>query len=210
VHNCPILSNDIYGAPLTRYRIKSAKFGAEGGMMLRNDFEFVTNLKEEFFAQRKIQLLLATIEKNGTAAWEAWWQVEFARFLYQHQDKHDWAREHLIESGRKKVTEKNKLVADFIIKPRHNAMGRSILLEFKQSDSVTACITNMARDVSKVDKTKSAAIDQRSFWVVGVHPRESKQAVRRTVTRVAAKYGVKIFDVHTRFILNTGLAYTVF
>ena len=210
MHNCPAFTTERYGLPFLRHRHVSAEPGVEGYRLLRNDFDFVVGLKREFFAQRKIQLLLATMEKNGTTAWETWWQVEFARFLYGHQDKHDWTREHHIEIDHARVTEKDGLIADFMIKPRHHAMARSILLELKQSDSVKTCITNMAKDIRKVDKTKSGAIDQRSFWVVGVHPRENKQVVRRTVKRVATSYGIKIFDVHTRFILNTGLAYTVF
>ena len=171
MHNCPAFAIDRHGLPFLRHRPVSAKLGVEGSGTLRNDFEFVVGLKREFFAQRKIQMLLATMEKNGTTSWEAWWQVEFARFLYGHQDKHDWSRDHHIEIDHAPVAEKDKLVADFMIKPRRHAMDRSILLELKQSDSVKTCITNMAKDIRRMDKTKSGEIDQRSFWVVGVHPR---------------------------------------
>ena len=178
--------------------------------MLRNDFNFIIDLKRDFFAQRSIQQLLAAIEKNGTAGWEPWWRVEFARFLYRHQHKHEWAREHLIKAGRTKGVLKDKLTADFMIKPRNRAGNRPILIELKQSDSVEGCIANMAENIRSMEKTKSVSGSQRSFWVVGAHPRECKNTVRKTVESVATEYGIEIFDVQTRYILNTGYAFTVF
>ena len=174
--------------------------------MLRNDFDFVIDLKKDFFAQRGIQRLLAAIERNGTAGWEPWWQVEFARFLHRHQERHEWTREHHIGIDRTKGALRDKLTADFMIKPRNRSTGgRPILLNLKQGDSVGGCITNMA-----TEKMKSVSLSQKSFWMVGVHPRECKNTVRKTVEDVAEEYGIRLFDVQTRYILNTGYAFTVF
>jgi predicted urease superfamily metal-dependent hydrolase len=179
--------------------------------MLQRDFDFVLGLKGDFFAQREIQLLLARIERNGTAGWESWWQVEFARFLQQRQHRHEWTRKHHPEGGRTPVNKKKPL-ADFIIKPHDRANAKSILLELKQSDSVEGCITNMAEDLRMMElmTATSASLNHKSLCVVGAHPRECKNAVRKTVESVAAEYGIKLFDVQTRYILNTGYAFTVF
>ncbi len=178
--------------------------------MIQKDFDFIIGLKEEFFSQRKIQHALSVIERNGITAWETWWQVEFATFLSLHKDGHEWHREHQIDVDRRKDKEKSRLIADFTIRPKNHAKDRFILLELKQNSSVTTCITNMAKDVLKVDKAKASSIEQRSFWSVGLHPKESKKKVRMTVEDTADNYGIELFDVYTKFILNTGFAFTIF
>jgi len=178
--------------------------------MPSRDFEFVAKLMEEFFLQRKIQKSLAVIEDYRISAWEPWWQVEFATFLSEHEGKHECRREKQVKVDRRKEKEKNKFIVDFIVRPRNHVKGKFILLEFKQHWSVKSCITNMAKDVLKVDKAKVTSINQRSFWGVGVHPKESKKKIREMVKSTAIKYDLELYDVRIKFIPNTGFAFTIF
>jgi len=178
--------------------------------MLQKDFEFVKNLKNEFFSQRKIQHSLTVIQKKDISAWELWWQVEFATFLSQHKDGHEWYREQHIDVDRRKDKEKSKLIADFIIRPKNHALEKFILLELKQNRSVTTCISNMVKDVNKIDKARAASLNQRSFWCVGVHPKDSKKRIRETVLAAAEKHDIGIHDIYTKFIPFTGFAFTIF
>ncbi|HEX9078596.1 MAG TPA: hypothetical protein VF795_03335 [Desulfuromonadaceae bacterium] len=174
--------------------------------MLRSDFDFVIDLNKGFFAQRVIQHLLATMERNGTAGWEPWWQVEFARFLHRHRDRHEWSCERRIGTDRAK---NKNTVADFTIKRSNSAGDRAILLKLRQDDSIRGCIADMTTDIRTAGTMKTGS-SPRSFWVVGVHPRECKNTVRKTVEEMAAEYGIRLFDVQTRYILNTGYAFTIF
>jgi hypothetical protein len=142
------------------------------GVWMQKDFEFVKILNEEFFSKRNIQHALSVIKGCGISAWEPWWQVEFARYLSLHKGGHEWHREQQIEVDRRKDKEKCKLIADFIVRPKNHAKDRYILLELKQNQSVTTCVTNMAKDSIKIYKAKAASLDQRSFWSIGVHPKE--------------------------------------
>lgn len=178
--------------------------------MLRNDFDLVLGLKAEFFAQRQIQLQLAKMERDGIAGWKSWWRVEFARFLQRHRDGHEWALKHPLELERAMGAETDELTADFMIKPRYGRCANPILLELEQSDSIEGCITSMAQDIHTVYQRESISLNHRNLWVVGVHPRENKQAVRDTVECVATYHGITLFDVCTRYILHTGYAFTIF
>jgi hypothetical protein len=97
-----------------------------------------------------------------------------------------------------------------MIKPKNAGGVGQILLEFTQGDSVEGCFTHIAHDIHKVDKTKTALTARKSLWVVGVHPRDDKTAVRDTVERIADRHGIQLFDVYTRFIRHTGYAFTIF
>lgn len=178
--------------------------------MLEKDFEFVKNIKGEFFSQRKIQHSLSVIKNNEISAWELWWQVEFATFLSQHKGGHEWYREQHIDLDRRKAKEKSKLVADFIIRPKNHALEKFILLELKQNRSLTTCITNMVKDVHKIDKAKASSLSQRSFWCVGVHPKDSKKKVKEMVISAAEKNNIGIHGVYTKFIPFTEFAFTIF
>ena len=185
--------------------------GVENGT-LRRDFDFVLGLNGSFFAQRAIQLLLARIERNGILEWESWWQVEFARYLLRHRHRHEWARTHHPERDSARGNKKEKPMADFILKPHNRTNAPSILLELKQSDSVEGCITNMVKDIHTMAQSHSASasLNHKHLWIVGAHPRECKNTVRKTVESVASDYGIRLFDVQTRYILNTGYAFTIF
>jgi len=185
--------------------------GVENGM-LRRDYDFVLGLNGHFFAQREIQLLLARIEQNGIVEWESWWQVEFARYLLRHQHSHEWARKHHPEIDCAQSNKKEKPMADFILKPHNRTNAPSILLELKQSHSVEGCITNMVTDIHTMAQSHSASasLNHKSFWVVGAHPRACKNTVRKTVESAASEYGIRLFDIQTRYILNTGYAFTIF
>lgn len=178
--------------------------------MPRKDFDFTVALFEDFFGQSRIQKTLVLIEEQEISGWESWWQIELASFLSAHPDKHEWHREHSVAIDRRKEKEKNKLIADFIIRPRNHARDRFILIELKQNPSIKTCITNMAKDAIKIWKAKETSIDQRSFWSVGVHPKGSKKLVREVVENAADIHSLNLFDVHTKFIPNTNMAFTVF
>jgi hypothetical protein len=163
--------------------------------MPRKDFDFTVSLFEDFFAQTKIQKSLAVIEERKISGWELWWQIELATFLSGHPGRHEWRREHPIDVDRRKDKEKFKLFADFIIRPKHHARQRYVLIELKQNSSTKTCITNMAKDAVKVWKAKESSLDQRSFWSVGVHPKESKKLVREVVENAANFHSIDLFDV---------------
>lgn len=178
--------------------------------MPRKDFDFTVSLFEDFFAQSKIQKSLKVIEKYTISGWELWWQIEFATFLSEHPDRHEWYREQAIDVDRRKNKNKDKLFADFIIRPRNHARDRFILIELKQNSSTKTCITNMTKDALKVWVAKESSLTQRSFWSVGVHPKVSKKLVREMVENAANVHEIDLFDVHTKFIPNTEFAFTVF
>jgi hypothetical protein len=154
--------------------------------------------------------LLAKIEKNGTTGWESWWQVEFARFLQRHRDRHEWERKQPLEVNRTPRSKQDKLVVDFSIRPNNHGSGTSILLELKQSATVEGCIASMARDIRTRGKRTTVSNCRRSCWAVGVHPRECKNTVRKSVEAIAEEFGIRLVAVRTRYIPNTGYAFTVF
>jgi hypothetical protein len=59
------------------------------------DFEFVTELATQFFAQRSVRRTLLVIREQRITGWEKWLQVEFAAFIQDHENVKAWGREAL-------------------------------------------------------------------------------------------------------------------
>lgn len=172
------------------------------------DFEFSISVIDNFFEKRKIRRSLSIIGDQGISGWEVWLQIEFATFLSEFGDEIEWEREREIFTDRRKEKFKNKVAADFILRRKGFKRDRFIVLEFKQHNSLTSCITNMVKDVEKIEKIKESDIDMRSFWVVGVHGRNGMSKSDITDQVFSSVDFVK--DVYTNFIPNTKFAYTIF
>jgi len=178
--------------------------------MPSKDFDLIVDLMNKFFAQKKIRNSLEVFECIGISDWETWWQVEFAVFLSGHESNHEWYREEYIPVDKRKERSKYNLIADFIIRPKNHALDKYILLEFKQHKSTRTCISRMFDDILKIDRAKVSSINLRSVWAVGVHPKGNKKILRAKVEEIARKRNLELCKVYTKFISNTGFAYSIF
>lgn len=132
------------------------------------DFEYVSELLAKFFKQRSLQSAFKVIAAQDITGWEIWFQVEFARFLTEHESEPEWSREYPFEFDYRMERERAFLRPDFIIRKKHWAADRYLALEIKQHQQLGNCIANMISDLKKVAKIRKSEIDLRSYWALGI------------------------------------------
>ena len=132
------------------------------------DFEYVSELLEMFFKRRRLQSAFKVIAAQEITGWEIWFQVEFARFLAEHESEPEWWREYPFAFDYRMEKERIFLRPDFVIRKKHWATDRYLALEIKQHLQLGNCITNMISDLKKVAKIRKSEIDLRSYWALGI------------------------------------------
>ncbi|WP_415894947.1 hypothetical protein ACMXYQ_12755 [Neptuniibacter sp. PT34_22] len=180
--------------------------------MIKKDFEFVTKLAEDFFAQKHIQKRLRLIEKNNITGWEIWLQIEFSVFIDGHIDIGEWYREYPYSIDRRSARNRSHMAIDFIFRKKRTSLDRFIALEFKQHINVKACIRGMMEDTCKVSLVKISEDDLRSMWSLGIHSNVESQTLSTVIENYAEQYNVGLEPdcIFSKPIRKTNLAYTVF
>jgi hypothetical protein len=131
------------------------------------DFEFVTELATQFFAQRSVRRTLLVIREQRITGWEKWLQVEFAAFIQDHENVKAWGREALFGMDKRVEKARIRCAVDFIV---HQKFKQSYFaLEMKQIDSVSRCTRAMISDIAKMLTIKRSEFDIRIVWSLGVH-----------------------------------------
>jgi hypothetical protein len=134
---------------------------------ITRDFEFVTELATQFFAQRSVRRTLQVIRAQRITGWEKWLQVEFAAFIQDHENVKAWGREAPYGFDMRIEKARKTCAVDFII---HQKFKQSHLaLEMKQIDSVSRCTRAMIEDIAKMLTIRRSEFDIRSVWSLGVH-----------------------------------------
>jgi hypothetical protein len=177
------------------------------------DFEFTWDLLTAFFGQRRIQSGLEAIDKAGITAWEKWWQIELAIFLSNHPEVGDWNVEERFYTDRRTSIAKDSVAVDLSFRRTRHSKEAMIFLELKQGSDWKRCIGNMLFDAEKVFSAqrrshKGAVV--RSFFVVGVYPREPKARVHDHIEKCLDAREMDWNLMDTKFIAGTSYSFTMF
>jgi hypothetical protein len=174
--------------------------------------ETSVDLLATFFSRKRIQNTLAGIWDTEATGWEKWWQIELAMFLSDHEDIAGWNMEEEFHTDLRTSTSKDFMAIDICFRRKGFAANHFVFLELTQDRDWKRCIGNMLRDAEKfgAGKTRSIGGKQvRSFWLVGVHPGDSKAEVHDYIESVASRRDVDWRAMKTRFIAGTPYAFTV-
>jgi len=179
---------------------------------MEKDFEFVLEVMDGFVKQRHIQKRLNIIKEQGITGWEIWFQIEFASYIDTHKEVAEWHREKQYHMDKRKSKDKFKMAVDFLLRQKRTSKGLYIALELKQHFRTETCIKNMLNDVLKVNCARQSHTGFRSFWCIGIHPREeSKVTIKNKIEKKLIQKDMYMHDlVEIRYIPNTNYAYTIF
>ena len=176
------------------------------------DFWFTVELLAQFFSRKRIQTTLADIWDTEVTGWEKWWQIEFAMFLSEHEAIAEWNMEEEFHTDLRTGTSKDFMAIDICFRRKGFASNHFVFLELKQDRDWKCCIGNMLSDAKKFSTSKVRSINGmqvRSFWLVGVHPGNSKAEVHNYIEEATERRDVDWSLMETRFISGTPLAFTV-
>jgi hypothetical protein len=173
------------------------------------DLEFLTDLAEEFFAQRSLRRTLQVIGEQSITGWEKWLQVEFAAFIHDHENVKAWSRETPYASDKRIEKARSRCAVDFIIHQKYKQSH--LALELKQIQSVSRCTRAMIEDLLKMLKIRRSEFDIRSVWCLGVHQVASASDVLRELTYHADELDFNLSPglVATKPIGRTGYAFSL-
>ncbi|SFX31140.1 hypothetical protein [Marinospirillum alkaliphilum] len=176
------------------------------------DFEYLSELTEDFFRQRRVGRSLAIIEDQAITGWEVWFQIEFANFLSQHESLPEWWREWPVELDRRKEKGQTFCRPDFIIRKKGWRKESYAALEVKQHPDAAACFSNMMKDIKKISKVRVSSLDIRTSWVLGIHKRKSKTELQNLILSRFKSAGMEppSDNLLIRYISGSNFAYSMF
>ena len=176
------------------------------------DFEFVVELLAEFFSRKRIQNTLVQIWDTEVTGWEKWWQIELAMFLDEHEDITEWNMEEEFHTDLRTSVTKDFMALDICFRRKRFVANHFVFLELKQDLNWKRCIGSMLSDAEKFGTSKTRSIEGRqvrSFWLVGVHPGNSKSEVHDYIEEATSRRDVDWRAMETRFIGGTPYVFTV-
>ena len=176
------------------------------------DFEFVVELLAEFFSRKRIQNTLVQIWDTEVTGWEKWWQIELAMFLDEHEDIAEWNMEEEFHTDLRTSVTKDFMALDICFRRKRFVANHFVFLELKQDLNWKRCIGSMLSDAEKFGTSKTRSIEGRqvrSFWLVGVHPGNSKSEVHDYIEEATSRRDVDWRAMETRFIGGTPYVFTV-
>jgi hypothetical protein len=194
-----------------QYPLYLVSIGVLPTLYMKNDFEFLISLTDDFFKKSSVKDTLSTIYEHGIKDWEKWLQIEFAMYCKTHQKVANWKREQRYGLDKRMSKDKNTCAIDFWIRQRYKQSALGI--EFKQHYSPQKCIKGMLNDAVKVQKVKYSLDDLRSIWHIGVHSAEEPDEVENMVIKFADHHGVvglKRKFIHSDKIALTDFSFTIF
>jgi hypothetical protein len=179
-------------------------------LALKNDFDFIAALADEFFRRPHVKRILGAIDESAMTGWEKWLQIEFASFLGKHTGVKAWWRESKYELDQRVLDSRKTCAVDFLV--REKWKQSHMALELKQVNSPNGCIKGMLRDKKKIATIKSAKFDIRSVWCLGVHRTEDPSEIRRLTNYHADKMKTMIKPALfvSKTIGKTRYAYSIF
>jgi hypothetical protein len=148
----------------------------------QSDFDYISELLEEFFKQRSLRKSFRIIFDRDITGWEIWFQIEFARFLAEHPSTPEWERERAFQFDYRRENVKWFLKPDFILRKKGWATERYVALEVKQHANLGNCVSNMIEDLAKVAKIRKSEIDLRSYWALGIFRTDTNLDVEDVVS----------------------------
>ncbi len=179
---------------------------------MKDDFNFIVNLMTNFVKQRYIQNKLNFIGEHYITGWEIWFQIEFAHFINHHDNVSEWSREDQFSTDKRKNKFKDKMAIDFLVRQKGFSKNKYIALELKQHHSIETCISHMMDDIEKLDNIKLSETYFRSFWNIGIHPRDNKTTIKNKILKKMRQKDIDLYNDfrEIRYIPNTDYAFTIF
>ena len=176
------------------------------------EFEYLEKITQEFFSKARIQQSLNIIYEHDITGWEIWLQIELSHFLSKHDSEPEWHREEEHDYDRRMEKNKSFLKPDFLIRKKGWRKDSYFALEIKQHREAANCISNMKKDMARVEKIKQSSVDLRNYWVLGVYERKSKADIKELITDALDLHGYEYDDnvVVNKFINNTYFGYCIF
>lgn len=177
---------------------------------MRNDFDFLTGVAQEFFAKKSIKDTLAIISEFDISGWEKWIQIEFAKFCKSHGNITHWGRELRYELDKRMSKHRSSCAIDFLIQQKYKQSPLAI--EIKQKNSARGCINSMLMDVAKIRNIKYSHDDLRGVWCMGIHHLEELEEIKNLVSYCSRKVGLNINPnfIFSKRIGRTDFSVTVF
>lgn len=178
---------------------------------MSQDFDYVAQLVNGFFSQRKVGRSLQLIEEYEITGWEVWFQVEFARFLSQHESGPVWKREWSIDYDHRMEKARNFCRPDFIIRKKGWRNESYMIVEVKQHPDAGNCFSSMMKDVKKISMIKKSSLVVRGYIFLGIHKRRKKSDLRKLIIfrLEAAKINLPEDSVLVRYIPGSNYAYSM-
>jgi hypothetical protein len=178
---------------------------------MKKDFELLNDILNEFVSQKSIQNRLNIIDECEITGWEIWFQIEFATFLNTHAGISEWYREESYSLDKRKSKNKHKMKVDFLIRQKNTKKDKYIAIELKQHSNPFRCIDNMLKDIVKISTARESYTDFRSYWCIGIHPREDKKMLKAKILQTSEKKDICLYNyMEIKYIPNTNFAYTIF
>jgi len=181
-----------------------------GNRVLNGDFEFLSNLFDNFFTQKSIRDRLNLIEDKKITGWEIWLQVELAFFLDEQKDVMEWIREVPCSMDKRIEKLKAKGIIDFWLRERNKSTEKMIAIELKQCKSAKSCITAMMKDINKFHSLKPIEHSYiRSFWCIGVHPKVLENTCLEYINQNKNGYEFNQDHLLSKEIKGTAFSFTI-
>lgn len=176
------------------------------------EFEYVSELVDEFFCQKKIGNSLSIIEQNEITGWEVWLQIELSHFLSQHHSMPEWWREWPVDFDRRIEKTRTFFRPDFIIRKKGWRKESYVALELKQHPDAGSCFANMLKDIQKVGKARPSSLDIRRMFSLGVHRRKPNSELRDLIVSRFEAAGMEppTERMVIRYIPGSKYAYSLF
>lgn len=178
---------------------------------MSQDFDYIAQLVNSFFSQQKVGKSLQLIEEFDITGWEVWFQVEFARFLSQHESRPEWKRERSIDYDHRMEKTRSFCRSDFIIRKKGWRNESYIIVEVKQHPDARNCFYSMMKDVKKISMIKKSSLAVRGYIMLGIHKRQKKSDLRKLIiSRLeAANMNLPEDRVLVRYIPGSNYAYSM-
>lgn len=178
----------------------------------QTDFDYMQKLVEDFFKRASIKSALQVIASQSITGWEVWFQIEFARFLTEHESEPEWLREYALEYDWRKEKHRSYFKPDFIIRKKGWALDRYIALEMKQHAQIGNCLSNMAADLVKVARIRESQLNVRSIWALGVFPTDEDSNLEEMIQTKLEAIGQSYYSdrVLAARINKTPFSYALF
>ena len=175
------------------------------------DFNYIEKIFTNFFHRQKIQSTLSFFDKHGITGWEKYFQLEFARHLEDYEDNPEWWIESSLEFDRRMEKVKTLLRPDLLLRKKGWKSETYSIIEMKQKDNCSICVSEMVRDLNKVYKVKSSELEIRNIIAIGVHKRSDKSIIKKDIIKKLGQFDWDTDDMIIKIyhIPNTSYGYTL-
>lgn len=136
---------------------------------MHKDLGYISELIDDFFSQEGIQSALKIITEFKITGWEIWFQIEFSRFISQHETNPEWWREYTVKADQPAAVGKDRFRPDFLLRRKEWPGDSYAVLEAKVNQSVANCVRGMLGDLGKSSSVRTSEIQVRSHWALGIH-----------------------------------------